>query len=177
MSDLESGVVKPSVPTKLGWIDYVKLLFKGRAALEEVINQGKIVKDSAHKAGVQTLGFWMTVLSSGAAIGAQVGGFVPPPWGAVVMAASAMMYSISRGVVKNADPMGGVKPALTSSEAWVNILGSLGQLAMVSTGAVDPQTAIILGAVHAGAVSASQALAASGAQAPSVGAGKDPEGV
>lgn len=167
----------PAAPasTKLGWIDYVKLLFKGRAALESVMNEGKVVVDSAHKGGIMTLGFWATVLSAGAAVAAQAGGFVPPPWGAVVLAGGSLVYSISRGMVKNADPMGGVKPALTSSEAWMNILGGLGQVAMTLTGVTTPETAVILGAVHAAAISASQALAAGGAQPMSVGVGKDPD--
>lgn len=167
----------PTGPTRLGWVDYFKLLFKGRAALTEVMSQGKIVVDSAHKAGVKTLGFWVTLISAVGAVGAQVGGMVPPPYGVIVMASSGLLYAISRGMVKNADPMGGVKPALTSSEAWINIVGALGQVALSAAGAVDPQTATVLAAIHAGSITVSQALAAGGAQPPTVGEGKDPEGV
>ena len=151
-------------PLKLSWMDYAKLLFKGRSALESIMNEGKLVVDTGRKSGVKTLGFWMTVLSSLGAVAAQAGGLIPQPYGAIILAASSLFYSISRGVVKNADPLGGVKPALTASESWVNILASVGQVAMASSGAVSPEVASILVAVHAAAVSGSQALAASGAQ-------------
>ena len=57
----------------------------------------------------------------------------------------------------------------------MNILGGLGQVAMTLTGVTTPETAVILGAVHAAAISASQALAAGGVQPMSVGVGKDPD--
>jgi hypothetical protein len=159
----ETNEVKP---VKLGLMDYVKLLFKGRPALEAAMTEGKIVANAAHTSGVKTLSFWMTVLSSVAGIAAQVGGLIPPPYGAIVLAISPFFYAISRGVTKNGDPLGGAKPALATSEAWANILAAAGQLALASGGAVDPQTAAVLAAISAGAVTISQGLAKGGAQPP-----------
>jgi len=152
--------VKPT----LSWMDYIKLIFNGRKAVESLMVEGKIVADEAHKSGIKTLGFWMTILASGGAVAAQVGGLVPPPYGAIVLALSPLLYGLSRGLAKRDDPLGGVKPALASSEAWANILAAAGQLAMASQGAVSPETAAMLAAISAAAISAGDSLAKSGAQ-------------
>ena len=46
------------------------MLFKGRAAVETALNEGKLVVSTAQTAGVKTLGFWLTVASSIGAIAA-----------------------------------------------------------------------------------------------------------
>ena len=156
----------PTAPekTKLGWMDYVKMLFKGRAAVETALNEGKLVVSTAQTAGVKTIGFWLTVASSLGAVAAQVGGLVPPPYGSIVLAASTLLYAISRGVVKNGDELGGVKPMMATSEAWANILAAAGQVALASSGAVSPEVATLLMSVNAGAVAMAQGLAKGGAQ-------------
>lgn len=153
-----------TAPVKLSWIDYVKMLFNGRAAVQQAMLEGKLVLNEAHKSGVRTLAFWMTVLASGGAVAAQVGGLVPPPYGAVILAASPLLYAISRGLKKRDDELGGVKPALATSEAWVNIIAAAGQLSLAASHGVSPELAATLTAVHAGAIAIADSLAKSGAQ-------------
>lgn len=155
-----SEEVKP----KLSWLDYAKMLIKGRPAVEAVMAEGKLIASEAQKSGIKTLGFWMMVLSSVGTVAAQFGGFIPPPYGAIVLSVSPLLYGISRGLAKRDDPLGGVKPALASSEAWANILAAAGQVAMASSGAVSPEVASLLLAVSAAAVAAGDSLAKSGAQ-------------
>lgn len=151
---------------KLGIVDYIRILWNGRPAVEEAINQGKLVKDAAGKAGIRTLAFWATVLSSVGAVAAQAGGLIPQPYGSIVLAASPLLYAISRGLVKRDDPLGGAKPALASSEAWANIIAAAGQVALASASAVPPETATMLVSIHAAAIAAADSLAKSGAQPP-----------
>ena len=157
---------KPEPKVKLGWIDYVRMLFKGRAAVETVMREGKLVAAEAHKAGIKTLGFWASALAAVGAVAAQVGGLIPPPYGAIVLAAAPLLYGISRGLKKRDDDLGGVKPALATSDAWANILAALGQVALASQGAVAPETATVLMSVNAAAIAAADSLAKSGAQPP-----------
>ena len=167
----------PPTSVKLGWIDYLKLLYKGRPAVEDAINQGRMVANAAHTSGVKTLTFWMTVAGAIGGVAAQFGGFIPPPYGAIVLASSSFFYALSRGITKHGDDLGGSKPALATSEVWVNAIAALGQVAMAAGHAVDPQTAAVLMAVSGAAVSLSQGLAKGGAQpdASVVTAPKDPE--
>jgi hypothetical protein len=151
-------------PVKLGWIDYLKLLYKGRPAVEDAINEGKMVVNAAHTSGVKTLTFWLTVAGAIGGIAAQFGGLIPPPYGPIVLASSAVFYALSRGITKHGDPLGGAKPALATSEVWVNALAGIGQVLLASSHAVDPQTATILMALNGAAVSLSQGLASGGAQ-------------
>jgi len=164
-------------PVKLGWLDYLKLLYKGRPAVEDAINEGRMVMNAAHTSGVKTLTFWMTVAGAVGGVAAQFGGLIPPPYGAIVLASSSFFYALSRGITKQGDPLGGAKPALATSEVWVNALAAIGQVAMAAGHAVDPQTAAVLMAVSGAAVSMSQGLAKGGAQPDSsvVVAPKDPE--
>ena len=149
---------------KLSVLDYLRLLWGGRPVLEEAIEQGKVVSNAAQTSGVKTLAFWATALASVSAVAAQVGGLVPPPYGAIVLATSPLLYAISRGLVKRDDPLGGAKPALARSEVLANILAAAGQVALAAGHATSPETAVILTTVHAAAIAAADALAKSGAQ-------------
>lgn len=150
---------------KLKIIDYVRLLFRGRAAVEELMAQGKLVNE-ARKAGIKTVGFWATVVTGIGAVAAQAAGIVPAPAGAIVLSASTLFYAISRGLVKRGDALGGVKPALTTSEVWANILAAVGQVAMAASSVSSPEVAVGLAALNAAAISAADNLAKSGAQPP-----------
>lgn len=143
---------------------YWDLFWKGRPALEKAIVEGKVVAAEAKKSGIKTAAFWATALASASAVGAQVGGFVPAPWGAIVLASSTALYALSRGLVKRDDPLGGVKPAVSASENWANVIGALGQVALAVGGVTSPETAAILTAIHAASVAMSDSLAKSGAQ-------------
>jgi hypothetical protein len=147
---------------KLGILDYLKMLFNGRAAVEQALAQEKLAVDAYHTAGIRSLAFWTVALTSLGAVAAQVGGLLPPPWGAVALALSATGYAISRGLGKQSDPTATAKPTLATSEGILNILGIVAQVVMAWQGVVPANVAAMLAQVHALAIGASQALAATG---------------
>jgi len=162
MNDQATPTQDPTPAPKVGVLDYLKMLWNGRQAVELAIQQGKISSDAYHQGGIKSLAFWMAALSGVAAVAGQVAGFIPQPWGAIALAVSASGYAISRGLGKQGDPTATAKPTLATTEGLLNILAMVGQVAMAWSGAVDPKTAAILAQVHAVAIGAGQALAASG---------------
>lgn len=161
-TDSSAPAPTPTALPKLSVLDYLKMLWNGRPAVELAMQQGKLSADAYHQAGIKSLTFWVTVLSGLGAVGAQVGGLLPPPWGAIALAVSASGYAISKGLGKQSDPTATVKPVLASSEGLLNVLAMVGQVAMAWSGSVSPKTAAILAQVHAVAIAAGQALAATG---------------
>ena len=149
---------------KLSWLDYVKLLFKGKKILDTALSEGKAVKEIAKKSSWKSTEFWTAALAGLGAILAQAGGLIPPPYGAIGLSVSAALYSISRGLAKQADPTGGVKPGMTTTEFWLNILTQIGIVAAATSGAVDPQTAATLMLISNGAYGLSRGLAKGGTQ-------------
>ena len=149
---------------KLGILDYIKLLFKGRAYLQKAMEEGKIVKEQLHKAGIRSLNFWLSMMVAGGAIGSQIAGALPDPFGAIVAASVAFVYSIGRGLVKKDDPIGGLKPTASTSEFVINMATALSGLLLAVGHVVPPQTAAILASVAAAAIALSDSLAKSGEQ-------------
>lgn len=163
MADVAPVVPAPSPAPSLGFVDYVKMLFNGRKAVQEAITQGKIVVSEYHTAGIKTAAFWASLLAGLSAIALQVAGLIAPPWGAIVLAASSFIYAVARGIVKLPDPTAGLKPFASTSEGWLAILSALVTLLSAIKGVVSPQAASVLGSVIAAGVAVSQSLAASGA--------------
>ena len=152
----------PTPAPKIGLMDYVKLIFNGRAAVEELLQQEKLASGAYHQAGIKSLAFWTVLLAGIGAVGAQVSGLIPPPWGAIALAISATGYAVARGLGKQSDPTATAKPLFTTSEGLINLLGIMAQVVMAWQGLVPPNIAAILAQVHAVALGASQALAATG---------------
>jgi hypothetical protein len=149
---------------KLGWMQYFKLLIGGKPVLEELIKQGYDAKAAASTSGVKSLAFWMVTLSGLGAVLAQAGHIIPPPYGAIIMAASAALYTIAKGLQKKDDPLGGVKPTIATSEFWVNALSAVSALLTSVGGVTTPETAAILVAIATGSVAVGDSLAKSGAR-------------
>lgn len=149
---------------KLGWMQYFGMLFKGKKVLEEAINQGTSAKEVLSKSTWKSSEFWMAALTGLGAVAAQAAGILPPPIGPIVMTASGAIYAISRGLAKAPDPLGGVKPGVTTTEFWVNLLSSVGALAAAASGSVSPEMAATLLTVSNSAYGLSRGLAKGGAQ-------------
>jgi len=154
---------------KLSWLDYGRLLFKGKAVLEVAIAEGKIVADAKKKSSWKSTEFWMALLGGIGAVAAQAGGVVPAPYGAVVMAVSGAFYAVSRGMVKKDDALGGAKPGVSTTEFWLSMLTQIGTVAAAAAGACSPEVAAILVMVSNGAFGLSRGLAKGGVQPPVVG--------
>jgi len=151
---------------KLGWIQYVKLLFGGKPVLEEAIQQGYNVRAEYEKSSWSKPSFWLSVLVGLGAIIAQLGHAVPAPYGQIAATLSGVFYAISKGLEKRDDPLGGAKPQVCTTEFWLNLAHALAQAVGAAQGVLDPQTAAILASISAGAISAADSLAKSGAQLP-----------
>jgi len=149
---------------KLGWLDYFKLLMRGKPVLQEAIKQGADTKAALDKSSWKSTEFWKAALTGLGAVAAQASGLIPPPYGAIVMAASSAVYALSRGLAKHSDPLGGIKPGASTTEFWGNLTSSLGAVLMATSGAVAPETAAVLVAVSNSAYELSRGLAKGGAQ-------------
>lgn len=148
----------------MGWLDYFKLLFKGKAVAETIVSQQKEVAAVGAKSGYKSTEFAMAVLAGLGAVLAQAGGILPAPWGPVILAVSGAFYAVSRGMVKNPDPNGGLKSGIRTTEFWVSMVAQVGALAAAAAGAAPPETAAILLMVSNGAYGLSRGLAKGGAQ-------------
>lgn len=154
----------PAAPAKLGWLDYLKMLYNGRSAVEEAINQGKMLATTAKNDGLKNWSFWLSAIAALGAVAAQAGALIPPPYGVIVASVATLAFSISRGFAKNSDPLGGVKPQGTATETWHNILVAvIGVLGAVK-GVLSPQAAAQLALASTVAQSIASGLAAGGAQ-------------
>lgn len=149
---------------KLGWMDYIRMLVKGRPALEAAIAEGNIVAKKYQTDGIKSAGFWIAALAGLATVIGQFAGVIPPPYGSLAATGSAFIYAIARGLVKRDDPLAGLKPMASTSEAWLNIAAALSSVLMATQGVVSPEAAAALASANAAVLSISQALAQSGAQ-------------
>ena len=149
---------------KISWWEYVKMLFKGKEVVEKAVDEGKLLVEVNKKSTWKTSEFWCAALASLGAISAQAAGIIPPPYGAIVASASVALYAISRGLAKNGDPLGGVKPSLATTEFWANVLVQVGNVLAATSGAVDPKTAATLMIISNSAYGLSRGLAKGGAQ-------------
>jgi len=149
---------------KIGWLKYIQMLFKGRDVVQEAVSQGQIIKNVHSKSSFKSTEFWAAVLTGLGAVTASAVGILPAEIGAIVGAASASLYALSRGLAKNGDDLGGVKPGVSTSELVVTVLASVGQLLAASAGVVKPETATILIALSNGAYAVSRGLAKGGTQ-------------
>jgi len=145
-------------------MDYVKMLFQGRKVVHEAMTQYKLTRSAHEKSSWKSTEFWATMASGLGAVSAQMAGILPAPLGSQIAAASAALYALSRGLAKNSDPLGGVKPGLSTTEVWANALATAGAVLGAAAGALSPETAAILAAISTGAIAVSRGLAKSGAQ-------------
>lgn len=147
-------------------LEKMKLLWKGRGVLREAQTQAALINDAEKKSSWRSTEFWMTALTGLGAITAQLAGIIPPPWGAVVLAASGAFYAIGRGLVKRDDALGGVKPGYATTEFWMTALSAIGALLTSLAGAVKPELAATLVMAANAAYALSRSLAKSGEQPP-----------
>jgi len=153
-----------SETAKMGWLQYVKILFKGKKAMNEAKLQYNLVREAQQKSSFKSVEFWVAVLSGLGAVAASLAGILPPELAAKIAVGSSVAYSLSRGMAKLGDPEGGIKPGLASTETWATIASTLGTVAAAVSGAVNPELAAALMSFSGAALGASRGLAKSGAQ-------------
>jgi len=142
----------------------LKMLFKGRKVLKEAMKQKGLVQEVYEKASWKSSEFWMAALTGIGAIAAQAGGLVPEPYGPVIMAVSVVFYTLSRGLAKHADPLGGLKSNAATTEFWATAATNVGVMISSISNTVEPQTAAALMCAANVAYGVSRGLAKGGAQ-------------
>ena len=146
------------------WWQYAKALFKGKKIVEEAMTQEQTVADALRKSSWRSTEFITALLTGLAAVAAQAAGVIPPPYGSLVATASGAFYALARGLAKNADPMGGVKPGPTTTEFLGTLLPQIAAVAAAAAQTVKPETAAILCTISNGVYGLSRGLAKGGAQ-------------
>lgn len=81
----------------MSFIDKIKFLFKLNAVFE---TERKAIKTMDIKDGWKTSEFWGKVAAQAGIIWAAVGGFVPPKYAAIIVAAAEICYGGVRGALK-----------------------------------------------------------------------------
>jgi hypothetical protein len=149
----------------MGLIEKLKLLFKARQPVTDIINQ---VKEA--KSGWKTWQFWATLVGSLGGLIVALKGFIPLEWSLILTTALTFLYNVLRGATK-AD-VTGVKPLLQSSEFWISLLGyAQNALLALQTGGIDPKWVMESSAFITAGLGMAQNLAA---QQPSSKTATDP---
>jgi len=142
----------------------VKMLIRGRKVLKEVIDAHDNAKEAYEKSSWKSSEFWMAVVAGLGGVAAQLTGMIPEPYGAIAASLSAALYALSRGMAKNQDPLGGLKPGVSTTEFWGNLVSQIGSVSLAVSGAVDPKAAAMLMLISNGAYGLSRGLAKGGKQ-------------
>lgn len=137
----------------MGFIEKLKLLFKARKPVTDIINEVKQVKS-----GYKTIQFWVTVLGSGVSLIGALNGFIPASVALIASTALVTFYNILRGATKADIP--GTKPILQTTEFWVSVLSQLAAaIVALQSGGINPAWFATASMIISAAMAAGQNLA------------------
>jgi len=120
------------------------MLLKYNKAAKIVIEEVQKSTEVAKRTGYQSTEFWMTALASMGAVGASLNGVIPPVYAAVAVSASAIAYTLSRGIAKSKDASGSNKRGLRTTELWIGLSSDLGAFMAALGGIVSPEVSASL---------------------------------
>lgn len=116
----------------MGLIEKLKLLFKARQPITDIITELKGVKS-----GWKTGAFWVSVLLSLTALVGALQGVIPVTAALIATTMITLIYNILRGAIKSQVP--GQKPFFQTSEFWLSVLGSVSAaIVALQAGGVNP---------------------------------------
>ena len=116
----------------MGLIEKLKLLFKARQPLTDIITEVKGIK-----AGYKTVPFWVTLLGTLLALVGALQGVIPATAALVVTTTLTFAYNVLRGATKANVP--GQKPVLKTTEFWIGVLGFLTTaITSLQAGGINP---------------------------------------
>lgn len=116
----------------MGLLEKLKLLFKARQPITDIITELKGVKS-----GWKTAAFWMAVLLSLVSLVGALQGLIPVTAALIATTAITLIYNILRGAIKSQIP--GQKPFFQTSEFWLSVLGSVSAaIVVLQTGGINP---------------------------------------
>lgn len=114
-------------------MEKVKLVFKAREPLQDLIREAKEVKR-----GYKTFSFWFTIVGCLISLVAAIAGYIPGTVGIILTTGLTALYSILRGL-KKADEVG-VRPIFLSTEFWISVLSSISNAFVgLQQGGVNPE--------------------------------------
>src|SRR3990167_9367944 len=137
----------------------IKLLFSINKNWKVILEEVEEVRMAKTKNGFKSTEFWMTLLASGGAVLAASQGILPPLYAAVAVSASTVAYTLSRGLVKKTDPIGGEKSGYKTSEFYIGLLAAAGALLASAGGVLPPQFSALIVTASRIAYSLSRGLA------------------
>lgn len=116
----------------MGFIEKLKLLFKARKPITDIIHQVDTVKS-----GWKTLPFWITFVGTLISLAAALEGAIPKVTALIIMAVLTFFYNVLRGATKAS--LTEQKPVFQTSEFWIGVIGSLSAcLTSIQSGGVNP---------------------------------------
>lgn len=116
----------------MGLIEKLKLLFKARQPITDIITELKSVK-----AGYKTAAFWISVLLSLISLAGALQGVIPVTIALIATTVITLAYNILRGAIKSQVP--GQPPFFQTSEFWLSVLGSVSAaIVALQAGGVNP---------------------------------------
>ena len=144
----------------------IALLWKSRKTVKEILEQKENIEEAVDKHTWKSTEFLGTVLCAAGAVLAQVAGVIPEPFGTAIASSVAVLYQLGRGWVKHDDSLGGVKPAVGTTEFWVGLCAAVSAALSGWAGVCGPETSAVLVALSAAGHEVSRTLAKSGKQPP-----------
>ena|SRR3990167_1947814 len=125
-------------------LEKIKVLLRLNKTSKTVVEEVTKVKEASKKNGIRSSEFYLAILLSLSSILAAAAGALPPLYAAIAVTASAVSYTLSRGITKQSDLAGGDKPGYKTSEFYIGLASDLGALLAAAAGAVSPETSAIL---------------------------------
>lgn len=138
-------------------IEKIKLLFKVKQPLTDIVTQVKEVKK-----GYKTTGFWLTLIGGFLSLVGSFAGFIPANVALIITTVLTMFYNIIRALQNTNVP--GVEPLFQSTRFWVGIMGIISNaIVALQQGGVNPEWFVMLNTILAAVMAGAQNL---GAQQP-----------
>lgn len=115
----------------MNMIDKIKLLFKAREPIGELVGEFKTAKDNWKK-----IRFWLALITSLTALLSAMKGIMPVTAAMITSVALTMIYNIFQAF-KDADEVG-FSPLLKSTKVWMGILNAIAiGFVGLKTGGID----------------------------------------
>lgn len=114
-------------------IDKVKLLYKAREPVTEIIKEVSGAKDSW-----KTVRFWLSLIGSFMALASAIQGVIPVTVAVCISVGLTLIYNIFQAL-KDADKVG-YSPIIKSTKFWSAVLTAISVfLTSLQTGGINPQ--------------------------------------
>ena len=147
---------------------WFKILWGGPKVARQFFNQKENVTEAYEKHSIKSVEFWVAVITGLAAVAASATGLMDSATAAYVTTGTSAAYALSRGLAKFNQQFGGVKPSWASTETYVSLFATISASMTAASQGLEGQTAAIMAAIAAGALTISRGMAKGGKQPENV---------